>query len=118
MRSLAASAGEWLVSKCSACSIKIGEKLLLPIVEHARPDRRQIGQRQHVQHLEHFRRADLNGELHHDAVVADVLLLRQVAHSQVLQDEKPHRFGLVLRQTQPRGGLLRQAGPDLAMIAA
>jgi hypothetical protein len=72
--------------------------LLLPLVEHAGTDRRQVGNRQDVEHLQHLGRANLDRELHDHAVIGDVLLLRQMAHPQMLMHEKPQRLGVVCGQ--------------------
>ncbi len=96
--------------------IQVDQDLAFPIVPHAWPDRRQVGRREHQQHVEHLGRADFDGEPHHDLVVAGIAAKRQVRHDQVLVDQELQRLGLAQRQAQQLGGLVGDPQPHFAMI--
>ena len=88
----------------------------LPAVPHVRPHGPQVGRRQHVEHLQHFGRADLHGELHGQLLVGRVAAERQMVHQHVLVDEEPQRLGFVRREAQPPGGVGGDLHAHLAMI--
>src|SRR6185295_2950079 len=87
-RTLAGSAFTWFSNHESPAGFlaraRISTRRLRSRSLAASADGGQVGKREHVQHLQHLGRADLDGKGDDHAVVSDVLLLRHVAHAQVL----------------------------------
>ena len=96
--------------------IEIGHHFGLPTVPHRRPHSREVGRRQHEQHVEHLGRADVDGKPHDELIVARIAPKREVRHHEVLVDEKLERLGFAQRQPQPPGGVLGNPQPHVAVV--
>ena len=78
-------------------AIELEQHLDFPVVEHARPDRRQIGTRHQRQQLQPLRRADFLGKSRHQLRLRRIAPKRQVRHQQMLVHQELERLGFFRR---------------------
>ena len=88
-------------------AIEIAQQLALPVVPDAGADGADVGDGQHQQQAQALDVADDLGELRHRARIADVALLRHVAHHQVMAHQPGDQIDLLRRQAEALAGRAR-----------
>ena len=96
--------------------IQFGQQLQLPVVEHFRAHRSQIGGGQDVQHLQDIDRSDFAGQAQNDRFVMHILAKGHVGHGQMLGDQEPQLVGVRFREMQSPRHIDGDQGPDLTVI--
>ena len=96
--------------------VERGQHVGLPAIPDARSDGREIGSREHEQHIEHLGRAHVDGEPQHELRIGNVAPHCQMRHDEVLVHEKLERFGFAQRQAQVLGRFFGDPQAQFAVV--
>jgi hypothetical protein len=95
---------------------EITQQSFLPARQYAGAHRRNVGSRQHEQHLERFRRADLAGEPQHHLLVRGISPECGAGHQEMVANEKHQELCLVIIHAEPLGHIHGNPLTDEAVV--
>ena len=96
--------------------IERAQQLALPAVPDAGPDRANVADGEHEQHLQPLLRLHDRGERLGRSRVGEIAPLRRVGHDQMLFDEPGDVFGAGGGEAEPRAELARDLGAGVRMV--